>query len=325
MKTCSRNIRRVGSFAGLCALTALFAACGEDVTKVTNVTQETTGAKSVSSLADAGQCGAPETGALVYNHEDGKLYVCDGGGWTVLNGDNGSSEAASSPTFSSATVSSSSVNHAANPCVGDKFTDGRDGKVYACVTIGTQTWMAENLNFGELVDVSKIQTGASVNSAQKYCQQNNAQNCTTYGGLYQWHTAMALPASYANTYAVEEIDRVHRGICPEGWHIPTELEWDGLAGAIGGTSNGAKLKSTAGWQSYSGGGNGTNATGFNAMPASGWYDYFGDIGRDALFWTTTEDSTAYASRVFLNYNSHGLYTTTFALKRHAYSVRCVKD
>ncbi|MBO7131563.1 MAG: hypothetical protein J6V65_05420 [Fibrobacterales bacterium] len=303
------------------ALAVALTACGDDVTKVTNVTQETTGAKSVSSLADAEECGAPETGSLVFNHEDGKLYVCDGGGWIVLNGDNGSSEAASSPTFSSAAVSSSSVNHAANPCVGDKFTDGRDGTVYACVTIGTQTWMAENLNFGVRVDVSKIQTGASADSAQKYCMENSAQNCTTYGGLYQWHTAMALPASYANTYAVEEIDRVHRGICPEGWHIPTELEWDGLAGAIGGASNGTKLKSTAGWE---GGYNGTNATGFNAMPAGYWAGGFGGLGAEALFWTATEDSTAYASFISLNWSGN-LNTASIWPKSRSASIRCVKD
>ena len=136
------------------------------------------------------------------------------------------------------------------------MTDERDGQTYKTVTIGTQTWMAENLNY---------------ETAKSYCYGDNVTNCAKYGRLYTWAAAMdsagtwttnGLSCGYSKTclptYPV-------RGVCPEGWHLPTQMEWNTLFTAVGGQSTaGLKLKSSPGWNSR---GNGTDAFGFSALPA----------------------------------------------------------
>ena len=124
------------------------------------------------------------------------------------------------------------------------MTDSRDGQTYKTVTIGTQTWMAQNLNY---------------ETANSYCNNNDASNCTKYGRLYTWAAAMDSAGTWsANgkgcgynktcspTYPV-------RGVCPDGWHLPTQAEWNTLFTAVGGSSTAGKmLKSTSGWNDYVG-------------------------------------------------------------------------
>jgi uncharacterized protein (TIGR02145 family)/uncharacterized repeat protein (TIGR02543 family) len=86
-----------------------------------------------------------------------------------------------------------------------------DGQTFRTVVIGTQTWMAENLN----CDVSGSE-----------CYNNNESNCATYGRLYDWATAMALPSSCNSSTCSSQINAKHRGICPSGWHIPSNADWD---------------------------------------------------------------------------------------------------
>ena len=103
------------------------------------------------------------------------------------------------------------------------FTDSRDGQVYKKTTIGTQTWMAENLRYNPSTDST-------------WCYDGIAQNCTQLGRLYQWHTALGLPeskdsvkvfASYNETgYS---FDSLQQGICPAGWRIPLESDWTKLS------------------------------------------------------------------------------------------------
>ncbi|MGM9985270.1 MAG: fibrobacter succinogenes major paralogous domain-containing protein, partial [Fibrobacter intestinalis] len=95
----------------------------------------------------------------------------------------------------------------------NELKDPRDGKTYRTVEIGKQVWMAENLNYE--MDGS-------------YCYDNEATNCQKYGRLYTWAAAMQA--------------------CPEGWHLPSEAEWETLITAVGGEDvAGLKLKSTSGW------------------------------------------------------------------------------
>jgi len=96
---------------------------------------------------------------------------------------------------------------------GDPFEDSRDGQVYSTVQIGDQCWMVENLNVGTMISGGSDQGTDCVN-IEKYCYNNDPDNCDVYGGLYQWNQAMC----------GETIEGT-QGICPDGWHIPTDDEW----------------------------------------------------------------------------------------------------
>ncbi len=230
-------------------------------------------------------------------------------------GDDGGS--ATRPSEESSVIPSSSSSKVTEPAEVTKgsITDTRDGQTYKTVTIGTQTWMAKNLNY---------------KTDNSYCYNDNASNCTKYGRLYTWAAAMDSVGSWAAngkgcgygktcspTYPV-------RGVCPTGWHLPTQTEWNTLFAAVGGSSTaGTKLKSTTGWNSS---GNGTDAYSFSALPAgfrfdSGNYNFEGDV---AYFWSSTEYNSDLAYRMGLNYSLDNAYLYD-DIKSFGYSVRCVKD
>ena len=176
-------------------------------------------------------------------------------------------------------------------------------KTYKTVKIGTQTWLAENLNY---------EAEGSV------CYENNLDNCAKYGRLYNWETAMK--------------------VCPKGWHLPSNAEWDELlrfvdgdtnsAGSYGSPTAGKHLKATRGWNSVKGAsGNGTDDYDFSALP--GGYRYsdgsFRDVGSVGIWWSANEDeddvSHAYGRIMYrdddINYGSPN--------KSNLFSVRCVQD
>jgi len=190
-------------------------------------------------------------------------------------------------------------------CVtGNTFTDSRDGKVYRMVTIGTQTWMAQNLNY----DVPSNTTDV--------CYSNNSSNCDLYGRMYNWTTVMnGASSSLANPSGVQ-------GVCPAGWHVPSDAEWTVLTDAVGGSSTaGTKLKSTTGWSS---GGNGTDNHGFSALPGGiGYGGSFYDAGDYGFWWSATENaaSNAWGQRMSYYDNVYRDYIG----KTYLYSVRCVRD
>jgi uncharacterized protein (TIGR02145 family) len=189
------------------------------------------------------------------------------------------------------------------------LTDSRDGQIYKTVTIGTQTWMAENLNYA--VDSS-------------WCYENSADSCAKYGRLYQWASAMGLSATYNSTSASSVISTPQQGVCPAGWHIPTDAEWTTLENKVGGEDvAGTALKSMSGWSRN---GNGTDTYGFSALPV-GLRNYnggFGLVGDEANFWSATESATGYAYDLYLDYGNAGMYTGSDH-KDYAFSVRCLKD
>lgn len=111
-----------------------------------------------------------------------------------------------------------------NPCVDGFFVDRRDGKRYGCRKFGTQNWMTQNLEFGAIVPGSSGQGNATHSKAQKHCPDDLEESCKREGALYQWHTAMALPMQFDHYAADGKIGSPHRGICPEGWHIPSREE-----------------------------------------------------------------------------------------------------
>ena len=206
------------------------------------------------------------------------------------------------------------------------MTDERDGQIYKTVTIGNQIWMAENLNYAHTGIPYTYYRGDSDSSS--WCYGNIAENCTKYGRLYTWATAMDSIAEFSDNgkgcgYYVEcsPIYPV-RGICPSGWHLPTQDEWDTLFTVVGGRSTAYEvLKSTSGWSKY---GNGTDAFGFNVLPA-GLRDLYGDFafgGAEARFWSSSTAGYGLgAENVIFDFQA-GVGGVNW---NYGFSVRCVKD
>lgn len=196
------------------------------------------------------------------------------------------------------------------------LTDSRDGQTYRTVKIGNQEWMAENLNY---------------ETANSYCYEDEASNCTKYGRLYAtWAAAMdsvgtwstnGRGCGYGSTCSPTG---TVRGVCPEGWHLPTKAEFETLFTAVGGQSTAGKmLKSTSGWNSS---GNGTDAFCFSALPVGLRYnlgDYYNE-GRLAGFWSSTEGDSSSAYGMGLGSDIDGAGLGDY-YKDYGFSVRCVKD
>lgn len=212
--------------------------------------------------------------------------------------------------------------------------DSRDLQYYATVTIGSQVWMAQNLNWGAFCsDSSTLQNGLV-----KYCYNNQPQSCEQEGGLYQWHAALALPDSCAQTQCSHLIaPENHQGLCPEGWHIPSAAEWDLLATELGGDSiAGAKMKLNQTGDSlfdaplYNDG----NSSGFSALPAGiryfdGRFAYHGgEFHSGATFWELEEESSTFylnAFRRIVNNEGPALTRAYNHSKKDAFSIRCLQN
>ena len=209
-------------------------------------------------------------------------------------GDGGSSAAMTSSSAKSSSSSGVPEGYVdPSTVVTGTMTDERDGKTYKTVTIGTQTWMAENLNYD--TDATN-------------CYDGREDLCTIYGGLYKWGAAMV--------------------VCPSGWHLPDTTEWKMLITAVGGESTaGRMLKSTSGWDDYKGENvNGTDAYSFAVLPAG---YYFGNVmdyryeGSYTCFWSSTGNrntGSAYYMRVFVRDDASLYYENNYK-----FSVRCVQD
>ena len=207
------------------------------------------------------------------------------------------------------------------------FYDARDGNAYKTVKIGNQIWLAENLKYLPSV----VGPGTESESTPYYyvygydgtnvTDAKSAPNYTTYGVLYNWPAAMAGSASSnANPSGVQ-------GVCPAGWHLPSNAEWTELTDYLGGISvAGGKLKETGTthWASPNTGA--TNETGFTALPGGyrDYYGYFSSIGHHGYWWSATEDGTYYAWGRYLYYSYSYVYRSNYG-KGVGFSVRCVRD
>jgi uncharacterized protein (TIGR02145 family) len=157
-----------------------------------------------------------------------------------------------------------------------EFTDSRDGQVYKWVKIGNQVWMAENLNY---------------ETPNSWWYDNNSANGDIYGRLYTWAAAMNGESSS------NSVPSGVQGVCPDGWHLPSDAEWTVLTDYLGGESvAGGKMKEagTVHWNSPNTGA--TNSSGFTALPGglsytSGDFNYLGSIGH---WWSATESSSTNA-------------------------------
>lgn len=200
------------------------------------------------------------------------------------------------------------------------FTDDRDSKVYKTTTIGTQTWLAENLNYNPLQNISLVDS-----LTKSFCYGNNDDNCSIYGRLYGWNVAMA----GATTSSVSPSGV--QGVCPVGWHLPSSAEWSTLVDYVddvNGTHGiGASLKADTNWTVGYGG---FDEFGFAALGASygssATSATFGTLSDSGYWWTSTSYSTAssYAYYYSMTYSSTGI-SDDDSYKYRLYSVRCVQN
>ena len=203
------------------------------------------------------------------------------------------------------------------------------GYDYATVQIGEQCWLSENLR-NELyqngdsipanlsdeewgnTDTGGVGATTVFGEPSFLCEEfspdgdgcDEAWSLTTYGRLYNW-------------YALNDA----RGLCPSGWHVPSDEEWTSLTDQFGGLSNsGDELKTASGWYQ---GGDGSNASGFSALPGgirNGGNGSFQHAGSKAFFWTATET----IDREFTYWQDSVSRQSGKSLKK-GMSVRCLKD
>lgn len=166
--------------------------------------------------------------------------------------------------------------------------DPRDGRSYATVKIGRQTWMAENIAF---------------ETEQSWCYQQDSTHCALLGRLYDWHAAKVA--------------------CPDGWRLPTASQWKELERDVGGSQiAGFALKTNQSWENN---GAGQDTYHFNVLPAGSRVDdgRFGSIGYVGAFWLLTDSNSQYAFHELFEWQKS---VSRFAeYKASGLSVRCVQE
>ena len=216
---------------------------------------------------------------------------------------------------------------------GQNITDNRDGKSYTTVLIGSQCWLKENLNIGSRIDSSVLFSNNGI--IEKYCYKNDINNCNTYGGLYNWNEFMNYTAS-SNTNPSGR-----QGICPSGWHAPSDIEYCQMETFLDptvnctnpgttGTNIGGRLKEAglSHWQSPNTGA--TNASGFTSLPGGMFFylppSYIKFIGLQAnsTYLSTSENSGTTAWTHLISSNVETISRSPNN-KNNSYSVRCIKD
>jgi len=212
------------------------------------------------------------------------------------------------------------------------------GKTYNTVKIGTQVWMAENLNY----DVPNNETDI--------CYDNDNNNCPLYGKMYNWATAMALPSKCNSILSTNDDDCVvktpHQGICPSGWHIPSNVDWDKLMREVDGNTDTSSpyesetaskyLKAKEGWHDCGPSNSGKtylceDTYGFSILPGGSGdsYNNFHNVIYWGYWWNSSEKSDEHAYHRCVDndkdinfFHDDELYHSG---KFGLFSVRCVKD
>ena len=211
------------------------------------------------------------------------------------------------------------------------FKDLRDGQIYRTVSIGSQTWMAENLNY------RYTQETAELDSSSFLCK-DEIDGCEKFGRYYLWSAAMDSAGVFSedglgcgNGVLCSPAEKV-RGICPQGWHLPDTLEWKALIDAVGGPYEAGRiLKSTEGWKEDC---NGTDDYRFSVWPtlsyytnkSSGHFDSY--IGMYANMWSSTEIDSVKVFTTGFRFDNEVVRLAgakSEKYKEFALPIRCVMD
>lgn len=216
-----------------------------------------------------------------------------------------------------------------------------DGNVYSTVQLGTQCWMAQNLKVTHYADGKPLTLGTATQGSERlYFYPNNSKdNVAQYGLLYSWYTALngATPT--------ENVPSGLQGVCPNGWHLPSNFEWMGLEDFLGykdeyrcGTdvNNVAKaLASKEGWMmdlmsnapecSISDNMQANNTSGMNVLPSGGvWQQSYDGFGRNTGYWTASDGSDI-TSPIHYFAATNATVEINCTPKEAAYAVRCLKN
>jgi uncharacterized protein (TIGR02145 family) len=190
-----------------------------------------------------------------------------------------------------------------NPSITHGYVTDAQNHIYRTVQIGTQTWMAENLNYA--VDSS-------------WCYQNSADSCNKYGRLYTWAAVMNFHDSCNSVSCEIQVQSKHQGICPNGWLVPKEnYDWFNLEIYVGKVTFGTQSHYNPGWSWW------PDTYGFHTLLAGyrDRYSGFNEVGRTAFCWSSSEGDAHLASYESL-LNDSPMFGTS---KWLGYSVRCFKD
>lgn len=211
------------------------------------------------------------------------------------------------------------------PCPGVPYIDF-EGQVYNTVQIRQQCWFKENLNVGTFITTNNYMHNNGI--LEKYCYENDQDNCEIYGGLYQWNEVMQYNPNN------------ERGICPIGWHVATDMDWKILEGTVDSLYNlgnlewnnmdtwrgfdvGLKIKSDNRWSSN---GSGYDSYGFTAFPGGWAYSdlQFVNLQEEGRWWTSSQENYSNPILRGLKYDSDQSLRKSSANNLPC-SVRCVKD
>ncbi len=276
-----------------------------------------------------GSCTAKREGDVKRNvNKLSKLYneyfVCENGRWVIPEDDAESSSSWQSPNSSSSSEnlpSSSSVD-SGEPVFG-LLTDVRDGKVYKTVKLGSQEWMAENLNYA---------------AEGSHCYEDKEENCEKYGRLYNWEIALDTSnrgcGDNFSGCRLRNDFHPRQGVCPDGWHLPEHSEWDTLFNFAREHSEGEGVGSSLqayDWDDYNEKLYASDRFGFNILQAGiSFKEEYADLGVSTEFWTSsieTFDWITYVtiSPITLYFAKRGSGSTVNHVNiARAVSVRCVK-
>jgi uncharacterized protein (TIGR02145 family) len=211
------------------------------------------------------------------------------------------------------------------PCLGMPTVE-YEGQVYNTIQVFSQCWLKENLNVGTMIQGNEAMTDNGI--TEKYCYNDQPDSCDKYGGLYQWDEMM----QYATQQGAQ-------GICPPGWHLPTDEEWQVLEGAVDsqygigdsawldsgyrGTDAGTNQKTNSGWYAN---GSGTDLFGFSGLPGGRHFHdgTFGNVVFTGFWWTSAEVNNNFAWYRSLYYENPEANRNS-TMKVGGLSVRCLRD
>ncbi|MDR0518278.1 MAG: hypothetical protein LBH25_14695 [Fibromonadaceae bacterium] len=230
-------------------------------------------------------------------------------------GDGGDGNSGGSPSSSSSSREYNKGNSSSSSSDDNEENGSCDISDYKTVEIGAQVWMAENLN---------------CYASGSKCYNNNPANCAVYGRLYDWATAMELPSSCNSASCSGQVNAKHRGICPSGWHIPSNEEWATLEDYVCsdkgyGSFPGEHLKSVNGWVRY-GGIVSLDSYSFSALPGGlgGSRGNFFNAGFCGYWWSSSERRSSNSHYLYMCYDYKDAVREE-GDKGLLYSVRCLED
>lgn len=299
-----------------------FTAQWRGVLSTIKITKSNSSKHRISSLEYAGSNSASvplkltkEYQSFLFNSGDELLYIGYAG--ALQSGIINSPEDSQTYTFQYATNI---------PCPGVPSVMF-EGQVYNTIQIFSQCWLKENLNVGTMIP--GYQNMEDNDTIEKYCYLNITANCEKYGGLYKWDEMMKY-----------ETQTGTQGICPPGWHLPSDEEWKVLEGAVDsqhkigspiwnqyglrGHDAGMKLKSDTLWYSN---GNGTDEYNFSGLPGGYLYNnvVFEYKGMHSLWWSSTDGNITSAWNRYFSYNNPIVDRDYGNNKEFGFSVRCLQD